>query len=429
MNYLFSVLTLILFLYFNILRAQQEKIDFYKNRMDAILVKDKRIYSYVAFTDSALIIFADSIKKKAEKIIRWKDLEAYRIQMQHLDVNESFELYKKEVLFKPSFNSNIWTEPYYDRKNQKLKGYRIAIDAGHTACNFEEAKTEGKFIEIDSVFENGNYQTVKFYEAELTYITSLLLKEKLEKEGAKVLLSRENMCGGAKGISFNIWQEKYMLKDIDSLYKSGVINLKEKNDLLNKNNVKARFKVYNNLDIRQRAEKINAFNPHATIIIHYNVDSDNSPWNKPTDKNLNMIFIPGAFSNGELTKIEDRFHFLRLLVCDDIDESFQLADCMAKSFTEILNIPLAKQNECTYIDEYCTALKDGIFIRNLSLLRLIKGAVIYGETLYQDNFKELILLSNKTKSFNGINYSSRIEDVVNAYYEGIVKYFEKISNN
>lgn len=425
MKFLRSVFILILFPFFNLLKAQQDKIDLYKNRIDAILVKDKSIYSYIAFTDSALIMFADSYKKNAEKIIRWKDMEAYRIQMQHLRVNESFELYKKEILFKPSYNSSIWTEPYFDRTNQKLKGYKIAIDAGHTACNFEEAKTEAKFIEMDSVLINGTYHSIKFYESELTYITSLLLKEKLEKEGAKVLLTREKLCGGADGINFSSWQKKEMQKDIDSLYKSREIRLKEKNDLLSKNNLRAKFKLYNNLDIRKRAEKINAFNPHATIIIHYNVDADNNPWNKPSDKNLNMVFIPGAFAKGELKKMENRFHFLRLLVCDDLDQSNQLANHTAVQFTEILKVPLAKQNECKYLDEYCISLKDGIFIRNLSLLRLIKGAVIYGETLYQDNKDEVILLSQKTKSYNGINYSPRIEDIVNAYYKSIVEYFEK----
>jgi N-acetylmuramoyl-L-alanine amidase len=419
------VLLFLLILQGKLLVAQQGKIDLFKSRMDAILVKDKSVYKQITFTDTALILFTDTTRKFPEKIIRWKDMDAYRIQMQHLSIQESFNLYQKEILFKPSFNSNILAEPYYDRSDEKLKGYKIALDAGHTACNFEDAKTEAKFIEMDSVLINGNYQSIKFYEAELTYITSLLLKEKLEKEGAKVLLTRENMCGGADGISFNTWMEKHMHKDIDSLYKAGEITLKEKNELLGKNNLRTKFKIYNNLDFRKRAEKINAFNPHVSIIIHYNVDADNNPWNKPSNKNLNMVFIPGAFAKGELNKKEERFHFLRLLVCDDIDQSYQLAASAAKSFTDELKIPLAKQNDCKYLDEYCTALKDGIFIRNLSLLRLVKGAVIYGETLYQDNINEIEKLSVKNKSFKNISYSERIEDVVKAYYKGVLEYFEK----
>lgn len=425
MRYLASVLILLTSSIFSLLKAQQDKIELYRSRMDAILVKDKSIYNYIALNDTALIMYADSDKKNPEKIIRWKDMEAYRIQMQHLSVNESLKIYKKEILFKPFYNTSIWADPYYDRTKQKLKGYKIALDAGHTACNFEEAKIEAKFIEMDSVFINGTYQTIKFYEAELTYITSLLLKEKLEAQGANILLTREKMCGGAEGISFSTWLEKHFQKDVDSLFKIGEITLKEKNDLLNKNNIRTKFKLYNNLDFRKRAEKINSYNPDATIIIHYNVDTDNNPWNEPSNKNLNMVFIPGAFAKGELSNIEDRFHFLRLLVCDDIDQSNQLANLTAESFTKILQISLAKQNECKYLDEYCTALKDGVFIRNLSLLRLVKGAVIYGETLYQDNIDELILLNNKSKTYNGVKYASRIDDIVDAYYNAIINYFEK----
>lgn len=416
--------TLLLFLS-RLLLAQQDKVELLKNRMEAILIKDKSVYKHLEFTDTALIMYADTNKKIAEKIIRWKDMEAYRIQMQYLSMDESFKLYQKEVLFKPTVNSHIWTDVYYDRSKEKLKGYKIALDAGHTACNFEDAKTEAKFIEMDSIFVNGNYTSIKFYEAELNYITSLLLKEKLEKEGAKVFLTRENMCGGADGISFNTWIEKYMQKDLDSLYKSGEITLKEKNELMVQNNPRAKFKIYNNLDFRKRAEKINAFNPHITIIIHYNVDAENYPWNKPTDKNLNMVFIPGAFAKGELNKPEERFHFLRLLVSDDIDQSYQLASNVATAFSQVLKIPLAKQNDCKYLEDYCTEINDGIFIRNLSLLRLVKGAVIYGETLYQDNKDEVVRLSNKNKTFKNYSYPERIEDVVNAYYKGILEYFEK----
>lgn len=426
MRYPVIVLILLTSSIFSLLKAQQDKIELFKNRMNTILVKDKSIYNYLVFNDTALIMYADSNKKIPEKIIRWKDMEAYRIQMQHLSVNESLKLYKKEILFNPTYNTNIWANTHYDRIKQKLKGYKIALDAGHTACNFEEAKIEAKFIEMDSVLINGTYQTIKFYEAELTYITSLLLKEKLEAQGANVLLTREKMCGGAEDISFSTWLEIYFQKDVDSLFKIGEITLKEKNDLLNKNNIQTKFKLYNNLDLRKRAEKINKFNPDATIIIHYNADADNNPWNKPSNKNLNMVFIPGAFAKGELSNIEDRFHFLRLLVCDDIDQSNQLANLTAESFTKVLQIPLAKQNDCKYLNEYCTALKDGVFIRNLSMLRLVKGPVIYGETLYQDNINELILLNNKSKTYTGIKYPSRIDDIVDAYYHAIISYFEKI---
>src|SRR5208283_831994 len=53
---------------------------------------------------------------------------------------------------------------------------------------------------------------------------------------------------------------------------------------------------YNNLDLRARAEKINAFNPELTIIIHYNAGPGET-----CSSNYNMTFIPGSFLKNELS--------------------------------------------------------------------------------------------------------------------------------
>ena len=65
----------------------------------------------------------------------------------------------------------------------------------------------------------------------------------------------------------------------------------------------------------------------------------------------------------------------------------------------------------------------GVFSRNLCITRLIKGPICYGETLIQNNEKELINLSQNDEVVDGIPCPHRVIDVANAYYEAISSFF------
>ncbi|HXC06644.1 MAG TPA: hypothetical protein VNZ86_17930, partial [Bacteroidia bacterium] len=66
---------------------------------------------------------------------------------------------------------------------------------------------------------------------------------------------------------------------------------------------------------------------------------------------------------------------------------------------------------------------EGVYCRNLILTRIIHGTLVYGETLYQDNKEESLNLMQETQDDMGIKTSSRVKQVADSYYQGILDYF------
>jgi len=177
-----------------------------------------------------------------------------------------------------------------------------------------------------------------------------------------------------------------------------------------------------------RAQKINAFAPDLVIIMHYNAGY--TPWelrghNPITTLDFNLIFIPGSFCAYELSRVEDRYEFLRLLLSEDIDHSLSLAQHIATAYTNTLGIPLADQS--IFLGSYgpnSVFQEPGIFARNLALTRLVHAPLCYGETLMQNNLAEALLLSRNDNEVQGFPCPSRVKEVARAYFDGIKRYLE-----
>jgi hypothetical protein len=139
-----------------------------------------------------------------------------------------------------------------------------------------------------------------------------------------------------------------------------------------------------------------------------------------------MIFIGGGLNGGDLNIRKNRIEFLRMLITDDIEKSLIIAEYTIKEFEKKLNVPTATPNDADYlIDKSITTPVKGVYARNLALTRIIHSPLIYGETLYQDDLNECKRLNKKDINVGGVMVPSRLEDVANAYFDGIKKYFEK----
>jgi hypothetical protein len=176
-------------------------------------------------------------------------------------------------------------------------------------------------------------------------------------------------------------------------------------------------------DFEIRATKINTFAPHLTLMIHYNVDSQNAPWDKPSPKNYNMAFVAGSFMGNELKDKKDRFQLLRLLLTKDIEKSIQLSHHVLTAFEQVLKVPtIPAENQLDYLQNYALLTeRQGVYARNLTLCREVFGVLCYGESLYQDNAQEMRLLAQKTIKVESKYYTSeRVQAVAQAYLQGVL---------
>jgi len=319
----------------------------------------------------------------------------------------------------------MYAEPKVIHGNSKLlDGYKIAIDPGHIAGDLETAKMEKRWVEMKSA-------KVQLIEGELTLATAKILKKKLEAEGATVMLTRDKPNISSFGIDFKKWKDSLFHKSLDSAYSRGDVTFEERIFLFNKANDTEIFRRFFLQDeLRERVRKINEFQPDLTLVIHYNVDETNQSWNKPTKKDFNMAFVGGSFGADELDKPEARIDLLRLLLTDDIEQSIDFSKYIVESLVQKTNVPAALDSCAIYLKGSCiTTDASGVFCRNLALTRMVKGTLCYGESLYQDNINECKALSKKEIKVDGIETSKRVEEVAEAYFEGIMNYVKIINGN
>ncbi|MCP5506319.1 MAG: N-acetylmuramoyl-L-alanine amidase [Chlamydiales bacterium] len=276
------------------------------------------------------------------------------------------------------------------QRKRSLKGLRVALDPGHLGGEY--AELEKRCIKVLGIH---------LHEGDMAYLTALKLKELLEKEGARVMITRPGFGEGALGESFKTWETKQKPAS-----------------------EKTKFIRYNREDLYARAEKINAFHPDLTLILHYNSEYSEEDETIPLiDENYAVVFIPGAFSDHELDRERDRYEFLRLLVTETMEQSFKLSRKVAERFAKDLGVPLIDHAKLSpKLEPYSLLLERGVYARNLILTRLIQSPVCYGEPLLQNHRKEAERLSVNDGEIQGVRCSKRLEEVARAYFEGIKAY-------
>ncbi len=408
----------------------------------AYLVKDAQIWDYMIMNEESISFYAnaeDKMKNLPECRIYQNELKDFQELIKKLPVDSIAILYtqKQSNYLKdlPHFYKYLKQKERKKIKpdtNLPLKGWKIAIDPGHIEKTMEMAQIEAKFIKMKPSDATG-LVPISFNEANLTLATANLLAEKLKKVGAEVMITRPQAGIGLLGISFEEWYESRRFSDLVAEMCAGRIDSSYMTKYFFENDATKTDwygRLYVPIDLRLRADKINAFSPDLSIIIHYNVhgpnweirDSENNM--QPTDKNYTMSFVAGSFKAYELNRQEDRIAFLRLLLSDDITKSIELSDKITSSFVQTLNVPTVTVAEnLGYLNKSCILTeKPGVYARNLGLTRNIKGVLCYGESLCQDNITEAAWLNQQLIQAGDMKTSSRIRMVADAYYEGILNY-------
>lgn len=415
----------------------------YQAKMNRYLDRDTLLGDFYSIDLNGIAVFAGKKEKLAnqpEYRVTWQELPLYKKIMLTVPRNEAMRIMQEKGSgpFSPQIqrtygNDDNAAENHFMPLNGKpLNGYRIVIDPGHFAFDSLSARLEDKFIDL--YLPEGNDSTrVLFYESQLTWQTAILLQQKLQAAGAEVLLTRHANFWTAFGKTFEEWKIQDYPRTLDSLLKINPsdANLKMlKSGRLKDNKSIFRY-VFRDVELRKRAELINAFHPDLSVIIHFNVDEQNRPWKKTGDKNFCMAFVGGAFLSGELSDPEMRFDFLRLLLTDELEQSIYVSGLATAAFTSELEVPLAKTKDATYLQTYCLpAGPPGVFCRNLSLTRMVQGPLIFGETLYQDNKDECERLGKEANDpvwrqahpKEEDVASFRVNEVAEAYYQAILNW-------
>ena len=309
-------------------------------------------------------------------------------------------------------------------KKKKYPEIKIMIDPGHMAGNLQMAHTEQKFLHFTKAYYPALQQdSIDIAEGILTFQTAWLLKNMLEEKGMQVALSRKEHTS-TFGLSYDDWYEKCKKKVLDSLWNNQKINTARYHQLLNEN--KARFftDFFKEYELQQRARVINNYHPDLTVIIHYNVDEKNTDWKKPGSKDFCMAFIPGCLSVDNISTVQGQINLLRLLLCNDLNESENISALLLHQLSSKLQIPIAQTTDASYLSEHCLATSSkGVYSRNLALCRMVQSPLVYGECLYQDNEKECFALTQNTVRMYGIQTNKRVLLAAQSFYEAILSYY------
>jgi len=308
--------------------------------------------------------------------------------------------------------------------DKPLKDFKIALDPGHFSTTMQDAQSEQKYLLFVPVSPNGGGDTVKIFESLLTFNTAHILKSQLEEKGAQVFMTRTRADFTSFNCTYQDWVKYHRKRALDSLKQNGSMPAEKYTKLVKCNNYILFWDFFRDYDLANRCNKINAFAPDVTVIIHYNVDEKNAPWKQHTNKNYSMTFIGGAFT--DLSKAESKINFIRLLLTNQLNRSEDLSAKTVSNFNKILEIPIAKAKDADYLKNNCMiTASPGVFCRNLALCRKINSPLVYGESLYQDNEKECKLLMGCDLDIYGIKANERINKVALCYYEALVIFLKK----
>jgi N-acetylmuramoyl-L-alanine amidase len=250
------------------------KIKYYNNKAAKYLDKEKALSGYYSIDKEGIKIYSSPQNKanqKAEFTVSWLLSDYLDDKIQYHTTQEMFDIYFKTGIFK--FPEGEYPDGVYAKQNasaKKLEGIRIALDPGHIANDFKMGDLEKKHLIIKGDLNNRIKDSIEIAEGILTFATAQLLKEKLEKEGAIVFLTRTaDKC--AFGKTFYEWKEYDFKNTVESLFKMGVLKSSQRQYFLSpKAKDRDVFRViFRDLELAKRVELINTFKPDYTVTVSY----------------------------------------------------------------------------------------------------------------------------------------------------------------
>lgn len=408
-----------------------QKINYYERAVSNMkyLVKDSSIYDQVVINKRGIYLFdktSDVNNRFPEFAIYWDEV-AYFLDMIYL-MNEkaTIEWYdnkKDKRIDVPEKYKWEWFN-VMEQYPATYAGLKIMLDPGHFGGNFNSSVFENRYLRIKD-FNPENPKEMFLYEAELNYACARLLQIKLRKLGVMVGLTRQQGMS-AIGVSFNEWYVTQFMEDVYNYVSEGVFEKEYAEWLLTEATRKEIFeKVYKFKEFNKRIERVNAFHPDLTLVIHFNAEESNERseegFSNLVEQNYAMAFVPGSFMASELNNKNARVDFLRLLLSSDLDESIRFGKWWAKRHEIDLGVDMIPQNNnLQHVKNACVSTEiEGLYARNLAMTRKIKSTILVGESLYEDSEDEFYQLIKKDYVYEGVRTSKRVAEVADAYLNAI----------
>ena len=410
--------------------TQAQNLSDCRQRFTTYLNFHNSLSSRVVFTDQAIVLYNGAGKPEFKVHENEIPLLAYAMLTANIDQQIQLVNAKGVEPFSKKVRDSLTQLLSASKKealasDARLYGLKIAIDPGHFGTSLKEAKAEQKYLYFPNTQTTESGDSIKLFESRLTFQTASVLKAMLSEKGAEVMLTRNESNSTSFNCTYAQWIKIRKKKVLDSLFVLGDLSPAKHKALLKANEQVFFWDFFRDYELANRARKINAFQPVITVIIHYNVDEKNAPWKKASDKNFTMAFIGGGFTASDLNGQENKIHFLRLLLSDQLNRSEQLAAHTVNRFTNYLGIPPAKTSDATYLADKCVSTPSkGVYCRNLALCRKVNSTLVYGESLYQDHRSECVELMKEDKLLYGIQTSARVELVAKSYFEAIMDFLK-----
>ncbi|MBK7667251.1 MAG: N-acetylmuramoyl-L-alanine amidase [Sphingobacteriaceae bacterium] len=285
-----------------------------KHRFDKYLNLKGALSDRVQFENNAFYILND--KKEKEFAVYTNETKVLADFFENSSLTEQAKLYKLKGLNKLSkkqldslaMTMNDDSKLPKPNSSKPLQNIRIAIDPGHFSSNYEDSKVEGKYVKLVNE-KSRKKDTITLVEGQLTFLTAQVLKNMLEEQGAKVILSRNKENMTAFNQTYNDWYKYRRNKVLDSLKQKKELDDDKYKILKQFPKEKLFWAFFRDYELLERAKKMNSYYPHLSVIIHYNVDDKNSPWTTASQRNNSMCFISGAFGTKDLAKPANKLHF------------------------------------------------------------------------------------------------------------------------
>ncbi|MEM6730459.1 MAG: hypothetical protein AAF658_02820 [Myxococcota bacterium] len=132
------------------------------------------------------------------------------------------------------------------------------------------------------------------------------------------------------------------------------------------------FKLYNRYELRRRAEIAAQFDPHVTLSLHFNVARD------PLTNGI-IVFVLGNFLHNELATASQRYYALRALTSGALEPARRLGVTLGRAMQQELDLPALSEPSDSPVGlakKIPLAPEDGVFARNLAMLRRTPGVVL-----------------------------------------------------